>query len=203
MVFFALWAASSQQLRFLIPMLPLLASASGRSLAQLIGHGSQTRGRFIPMALTVAAVLPVVGAVLWAGREPARGAYSVLQTLVRDGGIDLGSAIPPAYRFINETLPADARVVLINLNRGFFLEREYLADSAFEASQLNELFWRDPTVAGIHGVLRQRGITHLLLFTGVPYGIDFPPALEQMLTERAVRLYRSTDGSYLLYELKP
>ncbi|MEM7587844.1 MAG: hypothetical protein AAF560_30930, partial [Acidobacteriota bacterium] len=46
------------------------------------------------------------------------------------------TAVPPVYRYINQNLPADARLLFLNTNQTFFCEREALADSFFEASQI-------------------------------------------------------------------
>ena len=36
--------------------------------------------------------------------------------------------------------PADAKLMLLNTNHGFFCHRDFVADSFFEASQINALF---------------------------------------------------------------
>ena len=46
----------------------------------------------------------------------------------------------PVFRAIDADVPADGRLLFINTNHGFFCHRDFIADSFFEASQINALF---------------------------------------------------------------
>jgi hypothetical protein len=196
-VYFALWSLSSQQSRFLIPVLPLAAIAAGITLAELAQCLRAPRGRRLAeggLYLGAAALLVVTAGVTaralrWRGAE--------LRSDLRS------RPVPPVFRFVNERLPADARLLFVDVNRGYFCDRELIADSFFEASQVNELLLDDRSSEEILAVLRSLGITHVLRWAhtrGIPYPRSFR------------RLFRSESGafrllfedpSHLLYELAP
>lgn len=185
LVYFLLWSVTSQQMRFLVPVLPLLAVASARSLAALL------RG------------LP---APLWRRAAEAVLSLLVLGLLVH-GLADLRRAgwRPHAvFAFINENLPADSRILFLNTNQGFFCRRPFIADSFFQASQMRALLADLETEAAVGARLRELGVTHIL-FDRRDRGIVYPRALGQFLRdgERVSLLYRSPDARFLVYSLRP
>jgi hypothetical protein len=114
----------------------------------------------------------------------------------------VGSAVPPIDTFINTQLPPTAKIMLLNTNHGFFSEREYIADSAFEASQMNELLIRNHPASELGPYLRSQGLSHILVAHDRAR-IPFPPALDEFLADpaHAALLYRSPDND-ALYEIK-
>ena len=74
---------------------------------------------------------------------------------------------------MNEKLPDDARVLLINTNQIFFMRRAFLSDSLFQASQLNELLLETRDDAELRALLAQYGITHMLE-RKLEWGIEYP-----------------------------
>lgn len=66
--------------------------------------------------------------------------------------------------------------MLLNTNQGFYLDREFVADSFFEASQLSELFWKNPTISGIEPVFHTLGITHVLVHVPNKVGREISPS---------------------------
>jgi len=70
------------------------------------------------------------------------------------------SAVPGEFAFMNRELPMNTRLLFLNTNYGFYSEREYIADSFFEASQIVD--WLACASAGeIQARLRNKGITHI------------------------------------------
>jgi hypothetical protein len=196
---FAAWALSSQQLRLLIPTLTLPAFAAGLVVADRIeGIASPIARR----ALRGAALALAICLVVWENAGDLLDGFRRL-LVYRARPPAAGSEVPPVHRFIDAELPADARILFLNDNRGFFCEREYVADSFFEASQIAD--WlrdaRDPDEAMRR--LAARGLSHVLVHHR-DWGIDYPEALDALLADprRAERLYRSPDGSHTLLRLR-
>jgi len=196
-VYFVLWSLSSQQSRFLIPVLPLAAIAAGIALAELTQSLRAPRGRRLAEGglYLGAAALVVVTAGVTARSLRWRGA---------ELGSELRSRpVPPVFRYVNERLPADARLLFVDVNRGYLCDRELIADSFFEASQVNELLLDGRSSEEILAVLRSLGITHVLRW-GHTRGIPYPRSFRRLFRAEsgALRLLFE-DTSHLLYELAP
>jgi hypothetical protein len=198
-VYFVAWAATSQQSRFLVPIIPLLAIAGGVAIDGLL-----SRVAFRPVRLVgIAAVLCML-LVLWSSRAVlADGGRAGRAMLLRGVSVP-GDAKAPVYQFISDNLPSDARLMLLNTNQGFFVDREYIADSFFEASQMNALILEgsgDPSAVSRR--LRERGITHVLLSTD-DWEIPYPPALWDFLRDRRLAdlLYSCPDRTCFLFEVR-
>jgi hypothetical protein len=94
-------------------------------------------------------------------------------------------------------------MLLLNTNQGFFIEREYLADSFFEASQIADWLRPASTVGEVRQRLESRGITHVLI-EHRNWGIRYPDALLALLRDPAQveQRYRSRNGRFTLLELR-
>jgi hypothetical protein len=194
LVYFVGWALTSQQMRFLIPVLAVLAAAAALSLRRLACALEERLHAPVEWAAGLAASL-----LLLASSSPFLSDAGRCLRLYRSLGSRIAqSAIPPMHAFINRELPADARVMFLNTNHGFFCERDYIADSFFEASQMNALLGQDPTVEGIAETLRRHRVTHVLL-ANEPKRIPFPEALGAFLADprRSRLLYSVPDGDRL------
>lgn len=200
-LYFACWALQSQQMRFLVPVLPLLSLAAALTLHERLRAVADPRLR---SRLAAALLVLVAAAVAWQQRALWADASRVLDGYRGDVAAFRRQAVYPELAFANEHLPADARVLFLNTNQGFFCEREYLADSFFEASQIAA--WLGPAGADVERLqtlLAERGVTHVLLDRW-DWGIVYPPALAGLLGDpRRVRpLYETPDGRITLYELR-
>jgi hypothetical protein len=200
-VYFVLWSVGSQQMRFLIPLLPPLALASAAAVTEWI-TGSARLGTRRRRALQLALLVAATGFALHIGRRPLARAAETLPMLVRQPDRLRAAARTSADRFV-DTLPDDARLLLLNTNQGFFLERDYLADSFFEASQIADWLGRAGDVDGVSAALRERGVTHVLV-EHRDWGIAWPASLEALLAdpERRTPRFRSPDGRFELFELR-
>jgi hypothetical protein len=198
-LYFVAWSLTSQQVRFLIPILPLLSIAAAVTINDLVERVRHVRRRAIlASACLIAAGLTAMGVNL--GNCGKAAAF--LGNLHSQGSAVRQTAIAPVYQFINEKLPADARLLCLNTNQGFFLNRGYLADSCFEASQIADWLRTATSESEIRERLAARGITHILI-ENRDWGITWPPALQAMLSDRnqARPVYRSSDGAFSVLAL--
>lgn len=199
-LFSVFWAASSQQTRFLIPALSVLALAGGVAVVELSGRLSTAAWRRTGVAL---AALTSIGFLALGQGRVIQAGYRTLGVYLQAEGDLADSARHPVYRFINRSLPEDATVLFINTNQAFFCDREVIADSFFEASQIAD--WLAPAEDSGHlrRLLSERGVSHVLV-ENRPRGAVYPPTLGVLLRDpQAVRpIYRSDDGRFSVLELR-
>ncbi len=199
-LYFGFWALSSQQMRFLIPLLPLLALAAATAFDTWL-QGLSSRARWVVCAVAFA-LLTVFLIQIYA--RPLGSGWKLLRVYGQVDPAQLkASATPPVFRFINEVLPADARVLFLNTNQTFHCDRDFLADSFFEASQIADWLRPATTVAELQQRLRARRITHIL-YENRDWGIAYPAALQQLLNDsRAAEvLFRADNGQFVLFALR-
>jgi hypothetical protein len=200
-LYFVLWSVSSQQIRFLIPILPLLAIASAVTVYRLLDSVRNVRRRSVfASGCLVLTAIAAVGVNL----DNSARAIAFLIVLNRQGTDIRQKLIEPIYGFVDSHLPANARVLYLNANHGFFLNREYLADSFFEASQIVDWLRPASNREQVRNLLAARGITHVLIYNK-DWGIAYPPAFLELLDDPAQSrvIYRSDDGRLSLAKLTP
>jgi hypothetical protein len=191
-LYFGFWALSSQQLRFLIAALPPLAiaAAAGADAAinRLPWRAAQHGLRLGLVAAACIAVLPTL-------RPAYEGGLSQARRLVRDGPPDFKSLVPEGYAFVNARTAPDAKIMLLNTNHGFFLQREYISDSFFEASQMNWILSKADSPVELAGVLKKLGVTHVYV-AAARWGIPYSDLLPRFLADSrlAELVYRCTGG---------
>jgi hypothetical protein len=200
-LYFAVWSVGSQQARFLIPVLPLLAMASGVALVEGI---SRLRRPGLRGAALGAATFAAAALVLVQGHRPFAAGLALLPGLLRDADALERDAVHPIYVFVERELPRDARILLLDTNQTFFLERDHLADSFFEASQIADWLRSCTTPAEVAERLGARGISHVLVDRGRHWGIPWPKPLTTLLRDgsHAMLRHRSADGRFDLFELR-
>ena len=198
-LYFVFWSLSSQQMRFLIPILPLLAMAGAVAVVELLDRlpaAWRRAGQGLAFAAALAVLISSQGRVLTAG-------YKTLGIYWQAKGDLKPTAVPPVYAYINRNLPPEAKLLFLNTNQVFFCDREVLADSFFEASQIAS--WLSPAknTVEVRRLLKERGVTHVLI-EARPRPIDYPAALAELLADRqlAERLFRSPKGRFSLFALR-
>lgn len=200
-LYFVSWSLTSQQMRFLIPILPFLATAASCSLAELLQGIESRLGR--PLSNYLLPIATVLIVALSGGRY-LLGGWRLTSVYMEEGGSVRESVVHPIYRFINETLPDDSRLLMLNTNHGFFCHREYLADSFFEASQTSELVKDCETKLDVAETLRSMGLTHILI-ENRDLGIPYPRAFREFLSSPeglAEQIFSSEDGRFVVLELR-
>ena len=197
-LYFGVWALSSQQMRFLIPILPLLAMAG----AAVISDGIERVGKSRAARLRTATV--AVGALAFVAlyQTPLRRGLAVSVRSQEEAAEQAAEVVPPVFRFVESELPEDAILLFVNTNRGFFCRREFLADAFFQASQTADWMRSASSPGALRELLDTRGVTHVLVERR-NWGIRRTPALATLLRDPAMaeRLYASADRRFALYAL--
>jgi hypothetical protein len=161
--FYMLWfLLVSLQLRFLLPITPLMALATAYVLVWCYDYA---RFDVLRAALVVGVMWLLVGTWPWADRDARtlfeeRMAY-VRGDVSREQWIDQHVDIAPLLRYANRTLPDDARVLLVPYEtRGYYLEHDYVWGNP--VSQRIIPFERFASAAELAAFLREMGITHVI-----------------------------------------
>ncbi len=197
-LYFVVWSVTSQQMRFLIPVLPLLGIAAAIAFVRVTDRVSRTRVR---RGLWAVVIIGTVLGVAPAPSPPKDGETKAppLPPLV------LGHvARPPTdsvYAFINRELPREARVLCLNTNRGIFLDREYIADSFFEASQIADWLKGAETSEEVSRRLAAHQITHILR-EAHDWGIAYPRGVGELLEGQSRVKTLFTEDEFTLLELR-
>ena len=91
--------------------------------------------------------------------------------------------------------------MLLNTNHGFFIDREYIADSFFEASQMKALIADAHDGSELAAMFERLRITHVLVSS--EEWVSFPPIVWTYLNSpsAARRIYVSPAQTYTIYEL--
>ena len=210
LLYFIVWAFSSQQSRFLISVLPLLAVATAVTASWVVDGTAKlastflTRGRWVTAIRVGLASVVIAGAVVvlgWASRYVRAGSMEATRNLIVDPPNIREWTPDPAFTFVRQQLPRSAKVLMLNINHGFFLDRDYIADSFFEASQLNELITAAHDREGLARLFERLGVTHVMV-DQAPW-VRFPPQLWSYVRDsgHARILYRSPHSPLRVYEL--
>lgn len=152
------WALTAPILRYVLPALGPLAVAIAGAAASLSRIGVP-RLMLALMAPTAASLLVALSwFVADAPMLPVLGSEPRAEYLGRR--LDYY----PYYRLVNETLPADARVWLINMRRDtYHLQRPYFSDYLFEDYTLRRWVRTSASPAAVRAKAREAGITHILV----------------------------------------
>jgi hypothetical protein len=171
LLFTGVWFLTCQSLRLLMPILPFLCCAAALSIALGVADWrKQAQAAALPAALGPGASWMLLLLVLLAHASQLESTWSRFgagtPALIAD-------AVPAHFRFVNDRLPLDARVLLVNTNQAFFCEREFVSDSLFEASQLNALFRETHDEQQLRALFLHLGVTHVVE-RRLNWGIDYP-----------------------------
>jgi len=197
-VAFAAWAAGPQHGRFLLPAIAVLALISGAAFDRLL--------KLLPgwgMAAAFAAAIAISAAWMPAGFWDSRTEFKFLsgeldteQYLIANRD-RIGLVRINELMAINQVAPKDAKVFMIWENRGLYLECEYSADSAFEASYAKQLITDLGRPDRLYVWLKANGFDYI-------YNARLPawdsyellPAETREEYARAYAIYREFAGQY-------
>jgi hypothetical protein len=164
---FIFWAATSQQLRFLIPTLALASAVAAAGISNILAWTG--RRKAVPVFVLLGLIM-VSGLVLpdQYGRpfiSDSVGDRLAVVTGVETRQDHLERNVQPysMFEYMNSSLPDGAPVFMIWENRGYYLDRPYYADSFFEASSVMRLVAksRDPEMLARR--IASMGFTYVLV----------------------------------------
>ena len=156
---FLFWASSAQQIRYLIPVFPLLSILVGYILTRY-----EQRKFFLHILYCL-----ILGSMAFNGFYMIRDFLEIKPMGVVIGTEDRDSFLRrrlPSYdiiNYINNNVPERSRLFLIYMkNWGFLLDRDYYSDSMFESYTIQKILTRSLSTEDVYAVLRDKGFTHML-----------------------------------------
>jgi len=164
---FVFWMLTSQQLRFLMPVVALIALAGAFGLDNL----SQRLGTRVVAGVAIAIFAVGLSGLLLPdqyGNPIASSAFCDRLPVVM--GFEskhdyLARTLQPydIFTYANINLPPDEPVLLVWENRAYYLDHPYIADSFFEASSLVRLAEMSQTASDLKHRITSMGIRYVLV----------------------------------------
>ena len=172
--FFVVTAEVSWVGRYLLPVYPGLTVIAGFVLIEV--------SRKLRSHAPVARMLPAVAVAVAVGSAVMVSATAIYS---RNGiGFLDGSVSRREFRrqfgyygpidFINNELPADARIMMLGAELGYGLKRYYVADPCWDSNEWRRLMVHNDGFDEINQEIKRRGITHILVY---PHQFEMVAAL--------------------------
>ena len=196
---FAAWAAGPQHGRFLLPGIAVLAILCGAAFDRMLK-------RLPRWGVAPASVLALALSLTWmptgflelrselrflAGKTSTE-AY-LLENRNWKGLVRINELLA-----INSMVPKDSRVFMLWENRGLYLEPEYLADSAFEASYTKQLIAQMGSAGRLYTWLKANNFAYIYNAWLGPWDADLLMTAETREEYgRAERIYRELTSQYV------
>lgn len=204
LLLFLFWASTAQQIRYLLPIVPVLSLAAAYALD---GY----RSRRVPFVL----LLLLTGAgILYNARHVVEDFRSVRPLPVVTGQESrddfLQRRIPsyPVYRYINEQLPDTASVFLVYMkNLGYLCRRSCYSDSIFESYTLGKILRDAGDEREVRDRILQMGFTHIAYdepFAVGAYSVWEPSEVEtfERFRDRFLIAEFEAYGRYFLFRIR-
>jgi len=157
-----LWWPLTRMPRFFMPGLCLLSVLLGGMLASVPSAWTRRALAVLLLLLSVDA-MTMYSAITFKSRSAAYllGGLSKEEYLSR-GRRTYGASYYRAAQWMEKELPSDARVLLLNGGRGYYLTRRFLTSSDLDADLLTHWLKRSGSAAELLAHLRGAGVTHIM-----------------------------------------
>jgi 4-amino-4-deoxy-L-arabinose transferase-like glycosyltransferase len=159
-IMFLFWLSASQQLRYLMPILPILAIGIAMAFQKLgeTVNGLKQIGQFSFAAAGIAGIL--VSGAWFINKAPLR---VVLGGETKDAYLTRNIDYYPYYQWINTESAPDAKVWLINMRRdSYHLDRPYISDYIFEDLTLQQLVRESRNASELKAKTAAMGLQYIL-----------------------------------------
>ena len=208
---FIFWAATSQQLRFLLPAIALGAALGAAGLANLAAAAGARSARIVLGFAAAAAGLALIVPDQY-GRPFAPAALAerlpvVLGLETRQQYLERNLQSYALFDHIGKTLPPGEPVFLVWENRGYYLPNPYFADSFFEASTAMRLVAASSDADQLARSIGAMGYRYVVVndLLGEVFSRYYPPAevakLKAFIADHLEAV--KTANKMTLYALRP
>ncbi len=157
---FLFWLLSSMQLRYLLPILPLLAVGIAASVGSISSKGTSLRAA-AKYGISLAAFCGVLTSFAWfLQKAPLR---VVLGGETRDQYLTRNLDYYRYYEALNKTTAPDARTWLINMRRDtYHLNRPVFSDYLFEDWTFRRMLWESRSVQELKAKAAAMNVQYVL-----------------------------------------
>ena len=159
-IMFLFWLFSSQQLRYLLPIVPVLAIAIAAS-AVAVSERHRLLAAVSQYAFIAVAACGILTTTAWfLQKAPLRVAFG---GETRDQYLTRNLDYYLYYQAINTDTAADAKVWLINMRRDTYnIERPVVSDYLFEDWTLRKMLWESRNVQELKAKAAAMGVSYVL-----------------------------------------
>jgi len=159
-IYFVLWGfLTHQDTRFLIPVLPVLCIASAYAVDNFSANKKLTLFMYIVILFVFLLNLSWMPLTI--------GKYDLLKAAVGIKGreeflLDSEFYQYPAFHYINDELPENAKILFVGENQTYYCNREIVSNSPLDTNIIVEMVNGSSSEEDIMDKLRLAGITHVL-----------------------------------------
>jgi len=179
------WSTQSQQLRFLLPILPIVTVAGVWSLSILTSGRSGARAlatAAVALLGGTAAVNLAIAAVEIGSVSPAA---AILGRESRESYLRRKLAYFELYERLNRELGPDGRVLLVNMrNDGYLLDVPFVSDSVLEDYTVGRIVNEAASVGEVRDGIRRLGATHILVREDILLDHRYTPFVDRASRSR-------------------
>ena len=160
-VMFLFWLFSSQQLRYLLPIVPAVALAIAAAVEVLSQRFDDPLRKAAKFSLAGASAICIATSFAWfCQKAPLR---VVLGGETRDQYLSRNLDYYPYYQLIKRDTAADAKVWLINMRRDTYnIDRSVFSDYLFEDWTLRKLVWESRSVQELKAKAAAMNVQYVL-----------------------------------------
>jgi hypothetical protein len=160
LIIFLFWLFSSEQLRYLLPIFPMLAIGicfAGRELSEKLKFSENSLQ--IPLRIACAFGL-IISATWFFHKNPLRVVFG---GETKDEYLSRNVDYYPYYKILNNETPDNSKVWLINMRRDSYnIERPYFSDYMFEDWTLKKLVAESKTADEVRKKAKEMGVNYVL-----------------------------------------
>lgn len=159
-IMFLFWLFSSQQLRYLLPMLPVIAIAVVIAMMRM-AEKEPLFSKASQSAVVCAGIAGLLVSTAWfLHKAPVR---VVLGGETKDQYLARNIDYYPYYQLLNTETEPETKVWLINMRRDTYnLDRQYFSDYLFEDWTLKRLVWESSSEQELRAKAAEMGVQYIL-----------------------------------------
>lgn len=177
---YSLWYLTSDIVRFLIPSLPLIVCAIALAV-----ESSKFRGWLWRVAWVGGIFFSLFNfqTICRLGETWAMGKWGVLSgrgsyaAYLADDHMSYDGSYYPAMEYINNELPANARVLFLGESRAYYCNRDFIASSVFDENPFWSAVRGSKTAEELYSRVNAMGITHIFVSITALYTYAYMPTV--------------------------
>lgn len=158
--FLLVFFTADMQIRFLLPILPLMSILAVMGIKQFVNF----RGARVAVITATALLLFLNLTYLIGYFEKKEPLTYLMGKVTRDEYLAKHLRGYAFYRYINNNLPADTKILMIYTgDRGYYIERAYYYNSYLSGQPIREALKGSEDARYVAEKIRKMGITHILM----------------------------------------
>ena len=185
---FLFWAVSAQQMRYLIPIFPILSIMT----AYLLGYFKKTTTVYCILICMITISIGINGYHIISDYNHIKPLPYIIGKEDRDEFLERNVPSYGMFRYMNANLPEKVNIFFIYMkNVGYLSNRPYYSDSMFESYTIQNILRKASTPENVYDALKQKGFTHIL------YDVRYVTGSLSNFTTNEMNLFEVFQHKYL------